>query len=72
VWFAVETTDANCPVCGVANMPGYRKPYRTKNGDLYHYWALVCVECVKVFDPASLDPQSQKRLKKHSIPVAKG
>ncbi len=65
-WFAIGITDASCPCCGVHRMPGYRKPYFTKNGDQYHYWALVCVTCRKVFEPTVLDPLSQKKRSRNS------
>ena len=71
-WFAIGITDASCPSCGQDQMLGYRKPYLTKSGDQYHYWALVCLGCRKVLEPASLDSLSQQRLKKFKIPVTKG
>ena len=70
-WFAVGITDASCPSCGIGQMQGYRKPYLNKNGDQYHYWALVCLECRKVFEPAALDSISQQKLKKFRIPIIK-
>ncbi|MBX7136139.1 MAG: UvrD-helicase domain-containing protein [Fimbriimonadaceae bacterium] len=70
-WFAVGDTAATCPQCGATPLPGYRKPYTNSRGDQYHYWALVCVSCKKVFDPGSLDPLSKKQLKAHAIPVTK-
>lgn len=71
-WFAIGITDASCPSCGAGRMPGYRKPYFNSRGDQYHYWALVCLDCRKILEPASLDSLSQQRLKKFKIPVTKG
>jgi hypothetical protein len=70
-WFSVGLVDAICPMCGREGMHGYRKPYLTKAADLYHYWALVCLKCRKVYEPKSLDDQSIKRLKMYKIPVIK-
>jgi hypothetical protein len=68
-WFSVGDTTAWCPECGATPMPGYRRPYVTSSGDKYHYWALLCRSCIKVFQPASLDPESKKQLNKYVIPV---
>jgi len=70
-WFAVGNTAARCPHCRATPLPGYRKPYTNSRGDQYHYWALVCLSCKKVFEPQSLDPLSQKQLKAHAIPVTR-
>lgn len=71
-WFAIGSTTARCPDCGALRMPGYRKPYITKSGNTYHYWALICIDCAIVHEPNDLDPVSQKELKKFKIPVIKG
>jgi hypothetical protein len=70
-WFAVGDTAATCPQCGATRLYGYRKPYSNSSGDQYHYWALLCTSCKKVFDPGSLDQLSRQQLKKHAIPVSK-
>ena len=71
-WFAIGITDASCPSCGQNRMPGYRKPYFNKNGNQYHYWALVCLGCRKIFEPKALDQRSQQHLKKYKIPITEG
>lgn len=70
-WFGTGKTDALCPRCSAGGMEGYRKPYQNKNGDKYHYWALLCVSCSTLHEMASLDTVSQKALKKEAIPVSK-
>lgn len=68
-WFAVGTAAATCPTCGTLQLEGYRKQYFNSRGDLYHYWALVCLSCKRVFEPASLDTSSKANLKKLALPL---
>ncbi len=68
-WFAVGNIDAKCPICNKGSLAGYRKPYITKNSQKYHYWALLCRHCAKLFEPANLHEASKKVLKKLALPV---
>lgn len=66
-WFPVGNVDVNCAECGRSPMSGYRKPYLNKCGDKYHYWALLCMNCKQLFEPASLKPDAKNKLKKYAI-----
>ena len=60
-WFAVGQTVSQCVSCN-SGLFGYRKPYRTRNGSLFHYWALVCPKCQKAVEPSELSPVARKML----------
>jgi len=64
-WFAVGLTEAECPRCRIL-MQGYRMPYTTKSGVIYHYWALACLKCKLLFEPANIDKVSRQLLSKSS------
>lgn len=70
-WFPVGITITRCPQCRSLPLYGFRKPYITRRGDQYHYWALFCRQCANLFDPASLDEKSKKMLKMQAIPVTR-
>lgn len=57
-WFSVGVTQVECPTCRT-DMEGYRKPYVTSAGAMYHYWALVCVTCCRAWAPADLEDGSR-------------
>jgi hypothetical protein len=64
-WFPIGLTEAYCPQCQ-RKMQGYRMPYTTKSGMTYHYWALACLSCKCLFEPANLDDNSRQLLYKGS------
>jgi F-box protein 18 (helicase) len=68
-WFFVGETNSSCPSCGLKSLYGYRKPYKTKKGDTYHYWALLCLPCKTIFAPDDLGVDSRKALKNMAIPI---
>ena len=59
-WFYVGTTVADCPSCGEP-FEGFRRPY-TAGGKIWHYWALVCLRCNSMREPAELDPKARRDL----------
>ena len=64
-WFSVGLTEAECPRCR-SRLQGYRMPYNPKPGLTYHYWALACLKCKHLFEPANLDEASRQLLYKSS------
>jgi len=60
-WFSVGRSVSNCPSCS-ESMWAYRKPYKTKTGATYHYWALVCSICKSAFEPAELNDNKRSLL----------
>ena len=67
-WFSVGQIPLACPHCENVNVEGYRKAYKTTKG-IYYYWALLCTNCMHLFDPNSLDKVGLAILKKNSIPL---
>ena len=59
-WFYVGTTVADCPSCGEP-FEGFRRPY-TAGGKIWHYWALVCLRCNSMREPAELDAKARRDL----------
>lgn len=59
-WFFVGTTVADCPTCGEP-LEGFRRPY-SAGGKTYHYWALICLRCSSMFEPAELEPKVRLEL----------
>lgn len=60
-WFYVGQTVADCPSCRVV-LEGFRCPYTTSAGIKYHYWALACLRCCRLWAPADLDDLQRKDL----------
>jgi len=60
-WFSVGRSVSSCPSCS-ESMWAYRKPYQTKTGATYHYWALVCAVCKSAFEPAELHDEKRSLL----------
>jgi RNA polymerase-binding transcription factor DksA len=60
-WFSVGRSVSSCPSCS-ESMWAYRKPYQTKIGATYHYWALVCHICKSAFEPAELHDDKRSLL----------
>ena len=60
-WFSVGRSVSSCPSCS-ESMWAYRKPYQTKTGATYHYWALVCAICKSAFEPAELHDEKRSLL----------
>ena len=52
-WFYIGPAVIDCPECKTT-VEAFRKPYKTKAGIQYHYWALFCPTCQKLFEPKSL------------------
>jgi hypothetical protein len=52
-WFYIGPAISNCTECR-STMEAFRKPYRTKAGVQYHYWALYCPKCSTLIEPKSL------------------
>ena len=59
-WFHVGTTVADCPSCREP-LEGFRRPY-TAGGKTYHYWALICLGCNSMRQPAELDQKARLEL----------
>ena len=59
-WFYVGMTVTDCPDCGEP-LEGFRRPY-SAGGKTYHYWALVCLRCKSMFEPAELEPKARLEL----------
>lgn len=64
-WFYRGPTTVACPDCHEP-FEGFRKPYVTKAGKTYHYWALLCCSCATAAEPAELSDDSRKALYKQS------
>lgn len=60
-WFSVGQSVSSCPSCS-ESLWAYRKPYQTKTGATYHYWALVCAVCKCAFEPAELRDEKRSLL----------
>jgi len=60
-WFSVGRSVISCPSCSEL-MWAYRKPYQTKTGVTYHYWAMVCAICKSAFEPTELDDEKRSLL----------
>lgn len=63
-WFSVGETVAPCPKCGTV-LHGFRRPY-VSSGRTYHYWALVCDQCLEALEPAQLRDDIRKSVYKSS------
>lgn len=64
-WFHVGQVIVDCPRCGLV-LEGFRCPYTTSAGLRYHYWALVCLRCVRSFEPAELTIEARAELYRSS------
>ena len=64
-WFSVGGTVSVCPRCK-STLWGFRKPYTTKAGLTFHYWALVCSTCRTAVEPSELGEEHRKRLYRSS------
>lgn len=52
-WFYIGPAVAYCPKCRVRT-EAFRKPYTTRAGLRFHFWALLCLECQYFFRPIEL------------------
>jgi len=52
-WFYIGPAVTDCPECSSVT-EAFRKPYITKAGIQYHYWALFCSKCRKLMEPKVL------------------
>jgi hypothetical protein len=70
-WHFAGHPEVKCPNCGAFPLHGFRKPFTNKNGRVLHYWALLCLVCKDLYEPAQLDVSSQTVLKQHAISPVK-
>lgn len=57
-WFYVGRAVVCCPTCQ-EQMEAFRCPYTTRAGLRFHYWALLCTQCRRYFEPSQLGPMRQ-------------
>ena len=67
-WFYTGSTKVKCDICS-GQLEVFRKPYAAKENVAYHYYALVCLECLTVITPTDFSDTGKRRelYKEHQI-----